>query len=371
MTFESNSQLKHISFRAFEDCSVRVLIPSSILFIAWNVHPYLDNLTLSDGDVAVEVDSNSLFDRWRWLRKSGLTIDFQRSQGSDLRFRSFEDSVIELSGFEEGSILGQSDRIVTQVHRRRSDGILTVVKTISFPIHIESFQIETSIANLMNLHHPMITPLIGCSIQVESMGVIELKTVRSYSTDITLADVLVHRPVWWTPTTKAKTVVGIALGLRFAHWHGMLHGSVKASNILFDTNRNYRIQITDFKPIGLENGSVQSISHVAGVELNLTVDISGFASLLSEIVVDRTAHSDANSAIGSMIDPYHGATVPEFVLGIIEAGQSPESHDQFSFIKIIDHLKANDFQILSGVDREEVSEFVTWVELSEQTGEWE
>jgi serine/threonine protein kinase len=57
---------------------------------------------------------------------------------------------------------------------------------------------------------------------------------------------------------KAKAVVGIALGLRFAHGLGLLHGVVKVSNILFDTDR--RIQIADFSPIQLETGEVEPFS---------------------------------------------------------------------------------------------------------------
>jgi serine/threonine protein kinase len=102
------------------------------------------------------------------------------------------------------------------------------VKTISLPGFIERCQIETEIVNLLNLRHPMIAPLIGR---------IQFKTVRLYVADASLADVLSNPPAWWTPTAKAKAVVGIALGLRFVHALGLLHGAVKASNVLFDADR--------------------------------------------------------------------------------------------------------------------------------------
>jgi hypothetical protein len=41
---------------------------------------------------------------------------------------------------------------------------------------------------------------------------------------------------WWTPTVTAQAVVGISLGLRFSHGLGLLHGAVKARNILFNVN---------------------------------------------------------------------------------------------------------------------------------------
>jgi serine/threonine protein kinase len=278
--------------------------------------------------------------------------------------------LIDLSVFEEGSVIGQSERVVTQVHQRRSDRLVTVVKTISVGGLIEGTQIETEMENQMNLRHPMIGPLIGCVFGDESSGMIELKTMRLYAdgSEGSLADVLLNEPVWWTPTAKAKAIVGIALGLRYAHGHGLLHGSVKASNILFDGN--HRIQIADFSPIRLYNGSVAPFSGAEGAEWSPAIDISGFASLLSAIAVDRTANSSISS-ICAMDDPLHNASVPAFIRTIIEMGQSPKSHDKLSFIEIINRLKANNFEISPGVDTENVSTFVTWIESSEETGEWE
>jgi serine/threonine protein kinase len=43
-----------------------------------------------------------------------------------------------------------------------------------------------------------------------------------------------------------------------AHGLGLLHGGLKASNILFDADR--RIQIADFSPIRLETGAVELFS---------------------------------------------------------------------------------------------------------------
>jgi serine/threonine protein kinase len=102
---------------------------------------------------------------------------------------------------------------------------------------IERRYIETEMENLLNLRHPMIAPLIGCVFPVKSNRQQNFKIMRLYATDDSLADVLSDPPAWWTPTMKAKVVMGIALGLRFAHGLGLLHGAVKASNILFDADR--------------------------------------------------------------------------------------------------------------------------------------
>jgi serine/threonine protein kinase len=169
-----------------------------------------------------------------------------------------------------------------------------------------------------------------------------------------LADVLSAPPAWWTPTARAKAVAGIALGLRFAHGLGLLHGGLKASNVLFDAER--RIQIVDFSPTRLDKGAVEPFS---GDGWSPAADVSAFAALLSEIAV--------GAAGGPAVPP----GVPEFVSRTIEEGQSPGSQPRLSFVGIVARPKENRFQIMAGVDSEEVSAFVRGVELAEQSGKWE
>jgi serine/threonine protein kinase len=222
---------------------------------------------------------------------------------------------------------------------------------------IERCSIQTESENLLNLCHPMIAPLIGCFFPVESS---ELKTVRLYAAEGSLADLFWNPPASWTSTIKAKAVVGIALGLRFAHGLGLLHGAVKASNILFDGDR--RIQITDFSPIHLETGEVEPFS---GEGWAKTVDVYAFVSLLCEIAVGGTA----TPPIGAAGGPPLPAAVPAFVWRMIEDGRSPESVRCLSFIGIVNRLKETRFQITPGVDSDEVSAFISSVGSLEQARE--
>jgi serine/threonine protein kinase len=206
----------------------------------------------------------------------------------------------------------------------------------------------------MNLRHPMIAPLIGCVLSMDSTEQRELQAVRLYAAEGSLADVLLNPPGWWMPTAKAKAVVGIALGLRFAHGLGLLHGAVKASTILFDGDR--RIQIADFSPIRRETGEVEPFS---GDGWTPTADVSAFGSLLFEIVVGRPSI------------PPTGAVnaVPAFVSRLIEDGRLPKSRGGLSFVEMVTHLKTSPFEIVASVDSDEVSVFVSWIELSEQARE--
>jgi hypothetical protein len=56
---------------------------------------------------------------------------------------------------------------------------------------------------------------------------------------------------------------------------------------------------------------------------------------------------------------------------MIEEGRSPESQRGLSFVDVVERLKENRFEIVAGVDSEEVAAFVAWVESVEQSGKWE
>jgi hypothetical protein len=124
---------------------------------------------------------------------------------------------------------------------------------------------------------------------------------------------------------------------------------VKASNAFFDAN--HQIQVADFNPIRLGNGSVEPCS---GELWSPTVDISGFVFLLSEIMIDHLPNAVSCSA------------VPRFVSKIIADGRSPRSQNRFSFVDLVARLKTANFD----VDSKEVFVFVSWVESPEQSGGW-
>jgi serine/threonine protein kinase len=114
-------------------------------------------------------------------------------------------------------------------------------------------QIEAEIENLMNLRHPLIATPIGFVTQTAG----EFKVARLYAAGGSLAEILRASPLWWTPTMKSKTVVGIVLALRFAHSLGLIHGGLKSSNVLFDNS--YRVLVADFAPIGYKRVKVTGI----------------------------------------------------------------------------------------------------------------
>jgi hypothetical protein len=56
---------------------------------------------------------------------------------------------------------------------------------------------------------------------------------------------------------------------------------------------------------------------------------------------------------------------------VIEDVQSPGSQGVLSFVDIVARLKENHFEVVAGVDSEEVAGWVSWDESVEQSGTWE
>jgi serine/threonine protein kinase len=112
------------------------------------------------------------------------------------------------------------------------------------------------------------------------------------------------------------------------HGLGLLHGGLKASNVLFEADR--RIQIADFSPIRLETGDAEPFSGNVWAQ------------------------------------PGAAPPIPAFVSAIIEEGQSPSPTATRSFADLLQSLRANSFAILAGVDSAEVWAFVGSIESSEQ-----
>jgi serine/threonine protein kinase len=158
-----------------------------------------------------------------------------------------------------------------------------------------------------------------------------------------------------TPTAKAKAIARITLGLRFAHGLGLLHGGLKANNVLFDANR--QIQIADFSPIRLETGNAEPFS---GETWSSGADVCAFVSLLFEIAVSRP---DAQ--------PGAASPIPAFASARIEEGRSPSLTAKRSFADILQSLQANGFAILAGVDSAKVRAFIDSVESAEQGAKME
>jgi hypothetical protein len=97
------------------------------------------------------------------------------------------------------------------------------------------------------------------------------------------------------------------------------------------------------------------IGEISEEEQRLKRDIQAFVLILFDIVFGESATGAA----------YIPASIPNFVAEIIKLGLYRTSVKRYSFNAFFKILKQNTFQIEDGVDSEEVSAFVSWVESAE------
>jgi serine/threonine protein kinase len=177
---------------------------------------------------------------------------------------------------------------------------------------------------------------------------------------------LCDNPGWWTPTTKAKAIAGIALGMQFAHQLGIVHGSLKPTNILFD--ENHCVHIADF---GSKHFQSKLDKLIDADDDEKVEEVFSFASIVLYILVgrDMIGHSlpfdeEENQKMNNGELPVIPGFVPKFIRELIEDGWSQDRSMRSSFDSIIDILKENNFNIVAGVDNSEVLEFVDLIETS-------
>jgi serine/threonine protein kinase len=324
------------------------------LFIASDAFDIASQIKLIDGNSCPE------FDRWLELKQSGIALDFRRIQRMGFDVPCLGDYIVNLSIFEERSIICESDEVPNEIYHRIEDEFLVVLKSKSHLENIEESTIENEIETLINLRHPCIAAPIGFVFGIESGSRRKSKIVRMYLDGCSLLKVISVNPLWWTSTVKAKAVAGLVLGLRFAHSLGLMHGHLTGTNILFDSD--HCIQIVDFHPIVFEGDEMEMESEhrtqlvgFSGEGWTSKKDIQAFSSILFELLFGHPPQGEVSIPTG----------IPAFVSTIIELGFSPISGTSYSFNNILEILEKNDFEIEDGVDSAEVSAFVSWVESAE------
>jgi serine/threonine protein kinase len=341
--------LTRIESSAFSSSSLTFLeIPRNVQFIACHAFPDPGQLYLSHISACPE------YARWHRLRSLGIEVDFRRLRRFDSGLPSRSDCLFNLFGFRELSQLSVNERCLTQKYQEYDHGFEIVVKSMNVSAGVDVAHVERRIENLMNLRHPCILGIIGV---IFPSPMQKLQIIRQYSIGSSLSEVISTSPEWWTPTAKAKTIVGVVLSMRFAHSFGLLHGHLTGDNVLFADDGMVQISdfcLNSFSEVGGNSEAVAEAGGFSGEGWRPAADGRAFAGLFSRIVVDDSAEERGCSL-----------SVPAFVLEMIIRGQSSDSHATLSFVDIFNTLKDNDFRILERVDSNGVSNFVRWIELSE------
>jgi hypothetical protein len=186
ITFESNSRLTRIESKAFSESSLQfIVIPSTILFIASDAFDSVSRIRLIDGYSCPE------FDRWLQLKRSGIGIDFRRLHRMGLDVGCLGNYIVNVSVFEERSIIRESDEVPNEIYHRTEDEFLIFVESKPDSEKVS----ESGIEKLINLRHPCISAPIGFIIPIESDSLRELKIVRMYLEVFSLSKVISVNPL--------------------------------------------------------------------------------------------------------------------------------------------------------------------------------
>jgi serine/threonine protein kinase len=218
---------------------------------------------------------------------------------------------------------------------------------------------------LTQVKHQCIAPLIGIILPTESTP---LQTATLFYSCGSLQEVLNTNPVWWTPTTKAKAIAGIALGMKSAHEFGIVHGSLKPNNFLFD--KHHCVHITDFGSSGFEckgdeEDGLDENRWGQEMENARNADVFSFASILFNILIgEEKMDEEENQRTKNGEFRQIPASVPMFVRQLIENGSSPDRLVRPSFDSIIYEMKRNHFDFAEGVEVCEIFDFVNSAEES-------
>jgi hypothetical protein len=135
--------------------------------------------------------------------------------------------------FDEDGMIQICDFCLDHFSEVGDNGFEIIMKSINVSVCVDIAHLESKIENFMNLRHRCISGTIGVILQspLQNLAIVQMDSVGG-----SLSEVISISPEWWTPPAKAKPIVGIVLGMRFAHSFGLLHGHLTANTILFDND---------------------------------------------------------------------------------------------------------------------------------------
>jgi serine/threonine protein kinase len=188
---------------------------------------------------------------------------------------------------------------------------------------------------------------------------------------------------FWNATGKGILIIGIALGMRFIHSKGMIHGDLKPSNILL--NSRWEAVISDFGLSRFENNDYTldpegGTVHYAAPELfddgtmcTRQVDVYGFGLLMYEILTGFPVFPASEYAFPTMkrIQNEAKPDVPpecgSLMQYLIPHCWSMDPAKRPSFDEIIGKFREAQFRILPRADEVRLALFVNDIEAWEAT----
>jgi abelson tyrosine-protein kinase 1/abelson tyrosine-protein kinase 2 len=186
---------------------------------------------------------------------------------------------------------------------------------------------------------------------------------------------------FWNPTGKAVLICGIALGMRFVHSKGIIHGDLKPSNILL--NARGEAVISDFGSSRFESNDYTltqgdgTVNYAApelfdeGVTHTRQVDVYAFGLLMYEILTGTAAFPLSDFPFANMKRILNGQmpSVPDECGSLMQElirrcwSMDPEQRPRVD--EIVRDFRSAQFRIVPGADAVRVRMYVGDIETWE------
>jgi serine/threonine protein kinase len=248
---------------------------------------------------------------------------------------------------------------------------------------IDSISLEREVETLVRLRHPCIVRILAWSPATDSSGgEIQMEYAPNGSLAATLCSS--RNPAIWTPTRIAIVICDIALGLRYMHSQGIVHGDLKPGNIVLD--RELRAKICDFglsRSLNLEDartGEIGTFAYMAPEQLQGDLsptektDVFAFGLVLYEIISCKRAFGENQMMPVLKLHRarYRPTLSDEFghlMQNLIPRCWSDRPRSRPSFAQILSEFESAGFALLPGADACEIEAAARRISAVEQSAQ--
>ncbi|KAL4587982.1 hypothetical protein LXL04_000859 [Taraxacum kok-saghyz] len=237
---------------------------------------------------------------------------FTRRQRLESYLIPLEEIKLATNNFSGATLTGEGGfgKVYKGQLSKRWNNCTVAIKSLNTEGHQGYKEFDMEVKLISDFRHNNIIPFIGYCIEDNNM-IIVTEYASNHSLDYHLQDPKKRSCLTWTH--RLKICLGAARGLKYLHFHGVIHRDVKSGNILLD--ENLKAKICDFG-LSKENFKAdQQGTHIytkaAGTQyyldpyyletgtLRSASDVYSFGVVLFEILSGRMAYITRSSADGT------------------------------------------------------------------------
>jgi serine/threonine protein kinase/TPR repeat protein len=340
----------------------------------------------SDGYRCVRALGKSKFPRTRLISKSeskATRVESSTRRHPHVRSTSISDYLDNSRTTQNGPLIGYGGSSTVSLERKVVTGELIAVKRFR-EVKFDQTTFIREVEALIYLNHPCVVQIFGYKLPIGREPA-EIRTAVAENGSV--KDILEKVGYgtqfrFWNSTGKGILICGIAMGMRFIHSKGIIHGDLKPSNIL--VNFGGEGLMSDFGLSCFEKDDYTltagggTVNYAAPELFNedtrrtRKVDIYGFGLLMYEILTGTAVFASSKYAFPIMKRILAGEmpSVPSecgsFMQELIARCWSMDPDKRPTFDEIINDFKSARFQIVPGAEAEKLGLYVADLEKWEK-----